>query len=316
MPQVKLRPSSRLPEALPGSLDAAAERFEVELDALRLQLGWLQSREAASARSLRDAEFGVRSQWGEDGIIQFLVERVPIEHDTFVEIGVQDYRESNTRFLLEKDDWRGLIVDADDAHSRFLERSGLGWRHWIDAVTAFVDRDNVNSVVSSTGIEGDIGLLSVDIDGNDYWVLDAIDVVSPRIVVAEYNSVFGPRAALSVPYDPQFRRDRAHPSWLYFGASLGALARWADRTGYALVGGNRAGVNAFFVRRDVLGEIPEVSVEDAYVESRFRESRGPSGELSLVSEHGERLALIADMPLVDVDSGETTTVAAAVGTQD
>ena len=295
----------------PGRDDQRA--LERRLDALRLQLGWLQSREARAAGSLSDAEFGVFSQWGEDGIIQFLTRRVPIENDVFVEIGVQDYRESNTRFLLEQDGWRGLIVDAGTAHQDFLEASQLGWRHWIDAVSAFVDRDNVNELIAGAGIEGDIGLLSIDIDGNDYWVLEAIEVVSPRILVVEYNSVFGPEAEITVPYDPRFDRAEAHSSWLYFGASIAALAKLAGRQGYSLVGSNRAGVNAFFVRDDVIGELPRLRPRDAYVRSRFRESRGPDGELSLASEHADRVALMARMPVIDLRTGRETTVEDAVG---
>jgi len=162
--------------------DRISRLLERKLDPLRLQLGWLQSREVRSATGLRDAEFRVYSQFGEDGIIQFLTHRIPIKREIFVEFGVWDYSESNTRFLLEQDNWRGLIIDAGAEHQTFLERSGLGWRHTIDAVSAFVDRDNINALISGAGIEGDIGLLSIDIDGNDYWVLEAIDVVSPRIL--------------------------------------------------------------------------------------------------------------------------------------
>jgi hypothetical protein len=290
-----------------GQQMAAMQR---ELDALRVQLGGLESRSVAALGPdrLRDAEFTVFSQFGEDGILQFLVRRVPIENDVFVEFGVEDYHESNTRFLLVHDNWRGLIIDGGTTHVEFLRASGLGWRHHIDAVSAFIDRDNINELIRAAGIEGDIGLLSVDIDGNDYWVLEAIDVVSPRILVTEYNSVFGAEAAVTVPYDPAFVRGERHWSWLYWGASLAALTRLADRKGYALVGGNRAGNNAFYVRRDVLGDLPEVSVQDAYAPSRFRESRGTEQELTYVSSHADRLALMADMPVVDVITGATTTI--------
>ncbi|MDP9228347.1 MAG: hypothetical protein M3M99_04750, partial [Actinomycetota bacterium] len=275
---------------------------------LRLQIGWLQSRAVADAADPRAAEFRVFSQFGEDGIIQYLTQRVPIENDFFVEFGVEDYSESNTRFLLVNDNWRGLVIDADDAHVEFLRATGLEWRHQIDAVTAFIDRDNINSLISGAGIEGDIGLLSVDLDGNDYWVLEAIDVVSPRILVVEYNSVFGPDAAITIPYDPGFVRSQANPSWLYWGASLTALARLADSKGYALVAGNTAGNNAFFVRRDVLGEIAELPVERAYSASRFRESRGKKEELTLVSEHRDRLKLIADEIVWDLAAEREVTV--------
>jgi hypothetical protein len=282
-----------------------------ELDTLRVQLGGVESRAVAALAPdrLRDAEFTVFSQFGEDGILQFLVQRIPIENEVFVEFGVEDYHESNTRFLLIHDNWRGLVIDGGRSHIEFLRGTGLGWRHQIDAVSAFIDRDNINDLIASAGIEGDIGVLSVDIDGNDYWVLERIEVVSPRILIVEYNSTFGPGAAVTVPYDPTFVRGEQHASWLYWGASLAALTRLADHKGYALVGGNRAGNNAFFVRRDLLGEVPEVPVAQAYAPSRFRESRGPDGELSYVSDHRDRLALFADMPLWDIDRSETVTVA-------
>jgi hypothetical protein len=291
------------------------DRMALDLDEMRAQMGGLETRITSTLPpgSIAESEFRVFSQFGEDGIIQHLLRHVPIENETFVEFGVEDYRESNTRFLLVHDNWRGLILDGGTAHIEFLHASGLGWRQQIDAVSAFIDTENINRLIRSAGIEGDIGLLSVDIDGNDYWVIEAIDVIAPRILVAEYNSVFGPRAAISVPYDPHFRRSEAHWSYLYWGASIAALMAIADRKGYALVGGNRAGNNVFFVRRDVLGRLPELTPEQAWVPSRFRESRDPQGELSYVSTHEERVRLIGGLPVVDVLRGEPTTVATAVG---
>jgi len=282
-----------------------------DLDRLRAQLGGLECRHVAQLESheIARAEFQVFSQFGEDGIIQFLVQRVPIENSTFVELGVGDYSESNTRFLLVHDNWRGLVVDSGHAMHRFLDSSDLSWRHDIHPVAAFIDRDNVDELIRRAGIEGDIGLLSIDLDGNDYWILEAIDAVSPRILVTEYNSTFGAEAAVTVPYDAGFVREQKHWSALYWGASLAAITKLAGEKGYALVGGNRAGNNAFYVRRDVLGSIPEVGVRGAYALSRFRESRSQNGELSYVSDHAERLRLIASLPLVDVDRGDESTVA-------
>ena len=118
--------------------------------------------------TLREAEFGIFSQWGEDGIIQYLVGRVPIERKAFVEIGVEDYRECNTRFLLCNNNWEGLIVDSGTAHLRTLEEEGLRWRYGIDGVSRWVTSDNVNGILEEAGMTGDIGLLSLDIDGVDY----------------------------------------------------------------------------------------------------------------------------------------------------
>jgi hypothetical protein len=284
-----------------------------ELDQLRVQAGWLQSRAVADLDDVEAAEFRVFSQFGEDGIIQFLIRRVPIENEVFVEFGVSDYREANTRFLLVQDNWRGLILDAADDHRRFVEASGLAWRHDIDAVSAFIDRENIDRLISSSGIRGDIGLLSIDLDGNDYWVLEAIESVSPRIIVAEYNSVFGSEAEVSVPYEPTFVRDRAHWSSLYWGASIAALAELATRKGYALVAGNRAGNNAFFVRRDVLGDLAERRPAEVYRPSRFRESRDRAGDLTYVSDVEERLRLIGELPVWDVQRKAEVTIAERFG---
>lgn len=281
-------------------------------EALRVQIGDVQSRqlEQLGNDQIDRAEFRVFSQFGEDGILQFLIQRVPIDNHTFVEFGVEDYRESNTRFLLMRGGWRGLIIDSSLAHRRFLEASGLAWRTTVDALHAFVDRDNINDLIRSGGLEGDIGLLSVDVDGNDLWILQAIASVSPRIIVVEYNALFGPSRVVSVPYDAGFRRSERHWSHLYWGASLAALTQIAQQLGYALVTGNRAGNNAFFVRRDVLGEIPERAAQECWRPAQYRESRSRSGRLSYLSDSVEKLRLIRDLPLVDLATDETQTIAA------
>ncbi len=129
-----------------------------------------------------------------------------------------------------------------------------------------------------------------------------------RIVVIEFNSLFGCRRAVAIPYDAAFDRALAHPSCLYWGASLPAMTRLGSLKGYQLVGTNRAGHNAFFVRRDVAGGLAEVTAEQAWRESRYRESRAPDGSLSYVTGHADRRALISEMPLVDVETGETLQV--------
>jgi hypothetical protein len=275
------------------------------LEQLKAEIGRLHAHRARSlpADSLRHAEFKVFSQWGEDGIIQFLLGKVPIANEFFVEFGVESYAEANTRFLLSNDNWRGVIIDGGTAHRDYTTRMGLTWKHDLTVVSAFITRENINGLLSAAGAKGDIGLLSVDIDGNDYWVLEAIDVASPRILVVEYNALFGSDAAVSVPYMPDFTRTGAHFSNLYYGASLRALADLAERKGYRLVGCNSAGNNAFFVRKDVLGTLPARSPAEAFVASRFCESRNPDGRLSFVRRRSGQLALLRDLPVVDVRTG-------------
>lgn len=258
---------------------------------------------------LQDAEFKVFSQYGEDGILQHLIRETGItrKETAFVEFGVQDYSESNTRFLLMNDHWRGLIIDGSKQHMDSVRNHDIYWRHDLTAVDAWIERDNINQLIGDSGFSGDIGILSVDIDGNDYWVWERIEVVNPVIVVVEWNSVFGQVHAISVPYDPVFQREKAHYSNLFWGASIAAFAHLAAHKGYALLGSNTVGNNLFFVRNDRLGRLTPLSVAEAYVESRFRDSRDAAGKLNFLSGSRRRFEIL-DIPVVDVVSGRTTTM--------
>ncbi len=261
-------------------------------------------RGSANVRNLREVEFRVFSQWGEDGILQYLLGRVPVNRELFVELGVEDYRESNTRFLLMQNNWRGLVVDAGRENIESIRRSDLYWRHELTGICSFITRANVNDLIRQAGFEGDVGLLSIDIDGNDYWVWQAIDIIRPRIVICEYNSVFGRRSAITVPYQADFRRSRAHHSNLYFGASLPALCRLAEAKGYVFAGSNSAGCNAFFVLEEFSEGIHRHSADEGYVYSLARESRDRRGHLTHASG-ADRLSLIRSMPVYDIDRNVT-----------
>ena len=253
---------------------------------------------------IRHAEFKIFSQFGEDGILQYLIRQARITRDetTFVEFGAAYYGEANTVFLVMNDDWRGLLIDGSEANVAHIRKLPMFWMHDLTAIAAFIDADNIDQLIGDAGFRGKIGLLSIDIDGNDYWVWDRITVVDPIIVVAEYNSVFGFKRAVTIPYDKKFMRTQAHYSNLYFGCSLKALEIVAARKGYALVGSNSAGNNAFFVKRDRLNGQPALTAEQAYVRSRFRESVDRSGQFSYLAGDA-RLSVIADMPLFDIEKG-------------
>jgi hypothetical protein len=280
----------------------------VQLERVHLAVGRLEERMNERAGGDFNAhELGVFSQWGEDGLIAYLIGRVPIERPWFVEFGVDDYREANTRYMLMTRNWRGLVIDGSEANVNTIKADALSWRHDLDARCAFVTRENINTLIGDAGFRGDIGLLSVDIDGNDYWVWEAIDVVSPRIVIVEYNSSWGPTRALTTPYDPGFVRGAKHYSNLYYGASIAALARLGEQKGYSLIGGNSAGNNAFFVRDDVRGSLAAVAPEVAYRRASFREARDPGGALTFAS-FDARLREIADLHVHDLESGRDVTI--------
>jgi hypothetical protein len=275
------------------------------LQKIQQALGRIENRQLAtqSAKGFSEHEFQVYSQWGEDGLIQYLIDRVAIERPIFVEFGVEKYSESNTRFLLVNNNWSGLVIDGSEENIQYIKNDPIYWRHNLKAECAFIDKDNINSLIQKNGISGDIGLLSVDIDGNDYWVWDAINVVHPRIVVCEYNSLWGGKEAVTTPYDKDFFRTSAHCSNLYYGASITAFTELADSKGYSLVGSNKAGNNIFFVRNDLLQNLTVVTPQQAWVESKFRESRDKFGQLTLLS-FSDRLAEVADMPVVNLHDGK------------
>lgn len=266
-----------------------------------------QMKDQGVLESLEDAEFKVFSQWGDDGIIQYLIHLLSIQPRCFIEFGVEDYYESNTRFLLMHNNWEGLVIDSDHRNILQIQNSEFYWRHALTAVCDFVRRDNVNGIFEQHGFVGDLGILSIDIDGNDYWIWDAISVVQPQLVIIEYNSVFGATHAITIPYDPEFQRTRAHHSNLYFGASLKAMFQLGEAKGYAFIGTNSAGNNAYFVRRDKLGPLRSLSVDEGYTLSKFRESQHPHGGNSYVSGE-ERLRLIQDMVVYDVESQREITI--------
>jgi hypothetical protein len=289
------------------SLQRSVDALRVDARQARFALASIQAVRVREAVSIREAEFKGYSQFGEDGVIQWLLARVPISSRNFVEFGVEDYRESNTRFLLEHDGWSGLIIDGGTAHLRFVQDMGLAWRGVIEARSAFITAENINDLLSGQPV--DTGLLSVDVDGMDYWILSAISAIRPRIVICEYNSLFGPVAPVCVPYLASFDRKTAHYSTLYFGASISAIAHWAGQHGYRLVGSTAQGVNAFLVRGDVAGDLPDLSGPEAWVETPIRQARDESGTLTYLGGLGPQRQLMADMPLVDVISGSTLTVA-------
>jgi hypothetical protein len=265
----------------------------------------LAARNAArDIRHLEEAEFQVFSQRGEDGILQFIISRLEIPDKIFIEFGVEDYTESNTRFLLISENWSGLVIDGDKDNIRFIKNDFIYWKYDLTAVCSFITKDNINDLIRQYSPRQDIGLLSVDIDGNDYWVWKAIDVIQPRIVVCEYNSAFGPTQTVSIPYSPDFYRSTAHYSNLYFGASLSAFCHLAEQKGYDFIGTAGAGVNAFFVRKDLSGPFTKCDPQKDFRPSANRDSRDKKGRKSFL-RHSERLPLIGELPLTDVRSGQT-----------
>ncbi len=254
-------------------------------------------------KNFEEIEFKVFSQFGDDGIIQYLIHNLDFETQIFIEFGVGDYTEANTRFLLINNNWKGLIIDCEQRYINYIKNEEIYWKYDLTAICNFVTCENINHIFENNGFKGEVGILSIDIDGNDYWIWESIKAVKPVVVIVEYNSIFGLDFALSIPYSPKFQRTKAHFSNLYWGCSLRALERLGRKKGYYFIGSNSSGNNAYFVRKDKIGRLKPQTVKSGYVLSKFREARDKKGRLTYVSGY-ERLKLIQNMPIVDIEKNK------------
>jgi hypothetical protein len=239
-----------------------------QMQLLRFWADELAKPRNADPKRLLRYGFKVYSQCDEDGIIQEIFRRIGNGNRTFVEFGVETGIECNTVKLLIEG-WRGLWLDGSAANvaqiqSRFASFCNKGQ---LRAVEAFITAENINALIQQGGITGEIDLLSIDIDNNDYWVWKAIEVVKPRMVVIEYNATLRPPFSGVVPYEPTKTWNGSN----YFGASLEALVRLGRQKGYRLVGCSFNGANAFFVHEAFAGDhfLDPPTAEEHYEPPRY-----------------------------------------------
>lgn len=244
-------------------------------------------------------EFKVFSQFGDDGIIQFLINYLNITEKTFIEFGVTDYVESNTRFLLMNNNWNGMVMDGSMNEIMKIKKSYYYWQFDLSAEQLWITKENIDDFIVEKGYSGEIGLLHIDLDGNDYWIWDAIKSISPVIFIAEYNSVFGTHP-WTIPYSESFYRTDAHYSNLYWGSGLGPIYNLSKGKGYSFIGCNSAGNNAYFVRNDKLKDLTPLSLQEGIVISKYRESRSLEGHLDFVAGKN-RLDKIRGMKIFNVE---------------
>jgi hypothetical protein len=203
------------------------------------------------------------SQFEEDGLLLYIFAAIGMTKKTFLEIGSDDGINSNSANLALNFGWSGTFIDGNPkAISRgeyFYNKYPHPWGEKPVFVEALVKRENINNLVKNSGLLGEIGLLSIDIDGNDYWVWDALDVVRPQVVIIETQVAFG-MEDLVVPYNPDYVFPGKNPT--YHGASPTAMVKLCKKKGYRLVGANDLGFNFIFVRNDLAQDaLPEVSIE-------------------------------------------------------
>lgn len=211
---------------------------------------------------ISETGFQLFSQYEEDGKLLYLFSLLGMTNRTFIEFGSDDGINSNSANLYFHHDFHGLFIDGNKkAISRgryfFNRHRNLTGRPPVFK-QSLITAENINDIFKTAGFEGEIGLLSIDIDGNDYWVWKAIDVVSPQIVIIETHNEFGMNDII-VPYDPNYFYPGKHPD--YHGASPIAMTKLAEKKGYRLVGANELGFNFIYLRNDLLvDEVPTVEV--------------------------------------------------------
>jgi hypothetical protein len=257
-----LQPLVQVNQAI-WNLSLAARQIELA----RLWADELAKPRHADPKRLLRYGFKVFSQADEDGIIQEIFRRIGTTNRTFIEFGVEAGLECNTAKLL-LEGWNGLWIEASPPYVAAIRNNARSYIEGgqLKLTESLVTAENINRLIAAAGLGGEIDLIGIDIDNNDYWVWKAIDAVKPRVVVIEYNPTLRPPLALVVPYRPDAQWDGTN----YFGASLEALVRLGHAKDYRLVGCNISGGNAFFVRND-LGR--DAFLEPATAEEHFEPAR-------------------------------------------
>ena len=262
-------------------LDAADERRRLDertspATKIALRSRFLEYRrlaqEGARLPSVWDTGFRVFSQFDEDGVILFLLAAAGDPLRRVLDMGAGNgVHASNCANLLLNLGFDGLLVDGDGDSiawaERFYARHPDTKERPPKTAQAFLTRENVNDVVSAAGVEGEIDLLSIDVDGNDYWLWEALECVRPRFVVVEAHPELG-RGDYVMPYQAGFVWKDAPVEGRY-GASLLAFVRLGERLGYRPVGANQYGFNVFFAREDVAPALPVVSPDDLSARARI-----------------------------------------------
>ena len=212
-----------------------------------LKMNWMcQLAQKQCLPTFDDVQFRAYSQNGEDGILLFIFTLIGTTNKKFLEICAGDGQQCNTANLAINHGWRGLMLDGDEEKvesGREFYRKNADTGLWPPAlVHAWITRDNVNDIVQQNNLRGEIDLLSLDIDGNDYWIFEALDFVQPRVVIAEYQHAWGPIRPVTQVYQEDFSLSKYRQAGgsNFCGASLAALTKLAKRKGLRLVGCERS----------------------------------------------------------------------------
>lgn len=291
---VRLREGLRPPDY--GDVKKRVRRLEENQRKTLLGMYRDLAAEVDQREALAAAEFRLDTENGEAGLLLWMFSRLGLTDRRAVEFGIGRIGKCNSTNLVRSFGWSVLLMDGDpDRVEKALEfyrehsRADIAR---VRAIETLVTPENVDELIEKNGFGGEIDLLSIDVDGNDYWIWEAIERSRPRVVIIEYNASFGPDEAVVTEYYEAFDRYALHPLGWYYGASLAALEGLGRRKGYVLVGCETAGHNAFFVRTDVLqGRLHALGVREAFYPDQRRTN---------IATQEKQQASLAELPVVRV----------------
>lgn len=216
-----------------------------------------------SLPNFQDTGFRVYSQNDEDGLLLYIFSLIGFTNKICVDMAFASPYGANTTNLICNWGFSGLLIEGSDVTEsvNFFTRHKDTFVYRPKIIKAWITAENVNDLCKRNNIEGEIDLFSLDLDGVDYWVWKSLNVIRPRVIILEYMNIFPASKSVTVPYKSNFNRFDIHPD--FFGASLGAFVKLGKKKGYRLIGCNKYGFNAFFLRKDIgKSFFPEISVKE------------------------------------------------------
>jgi len=254
---------------------------------------------------LSDVDYKVFSQNGEDGILDYLLTSLSIENPKFLEIGVGDFTECNTRFIFDRCSAKGTIIDCINNFEEKVKKNVELWKGDLKIINKKINTENIHDLIENSDCFLDLDIFSLDIDGIDYWILNELPENFSKIVVLEYNPLFGSNLEATVPNLPNFDRTSYHYSNLCFGMSLKAAINLMFKKNFYFVGTNLFKNNAFFVnnkffKKKYFKNLQVKSIQYS-VNSNFTESRSKDGSLNYLNKEN-RFKEILDCEVVDLSN--------------
>lgn len=266
---------------------------------LLLAMKYREEAERGVVYPLGEVEFKNYSQSGEDGILLYIFALIGTTNRHVIEICAGNGKECNSANLILNHGWKGLLFDGDAENIAIAQEFFASHPNvWLGpqpvVCHAWITAENINNLVTDHGMSGEIDLLSLDLDGIDLWVWQALTVVNPRVVILEIQAAWLADVSVSSPYSPDFvggwtPGDDSVGPIQYGGASLQAFVKIAKQKGYRLIGGNRLNHNVVFMRRDVgVHLFPEVAPSSIFTNPEVK------------AAHEAAVRVLSKLPLVDI----------------